>query len=185
MVLLTDIFEEDSCYAKLKSYTQFTLLFQFNQEYPITADFRFNLLWLLVVIRGILKNHFLEIYAYGKKKKLISLLFLSCFICSLFLCLNMISTLPSSQTISNNEVPRISGTEEQQATIQQLYQQFNVTVESARAIVNSFMEEMRKGLNHKGASGNFFCLYLNEFKCSTCLYSTYDPQFCHRSSYRE
>ncbi|PHZ12954.1 putative glucokinase [Rhizopus microsporus ATCC 52813] len=64
----------------------------------------------------------------------------------------MISTLPLSQTISNNEVPRISGTEEQQVAIQQLYQQFNVTVESVRAIVNSFMEEMQKGLNHKGAS---------------------------------
>ncbi|KAI9281807.1 hexokinase-domain-containing protein [Sporodiniella umbellata] len=50
------------------------------------------------------------------------------------------------------EVEDIDCTKEQKAAISTIYNEFNVTAEKARDITDHFMKEMRKGLDHEGAT---------------------------------
>ncbi|KAG2207749.1 hypothetical protein INT47_011869 [Mucor saturninus] len=49
-------------------------------------------------------------------------------------------------------VPQIDGTPEQQEAMTALHHEFNVTTQRARTIVQQFVEEMEKGLDHEGAT---------------------------------
>lgn len=51
-------------------------------------------------------------------------------------------------------VPQINGTKEQQEAMTALFHEFNVTTQRARTIIQQFVEEMGKGLDHEGATGN-------------------------------
>jgi hexokinase len=66
----------------------------------------------------------------------------------------MISVFLSRKTGAEHPVPQINGTPEQQQATTELHNQFNISTESARIIVKQFMEEMQKGLDHEGATGN-------------------------------
>lgn len=55
---------------------------------------------------------------------------------------------------TEHAVPQINGTVEQQEAIAVFHHQLNVTTQRARNIVNQFVEEMEKGLDHEGATGN-------------------------------
>ncbi|KAI7904321.1 hexokinase-domain-containing protein [Cokeromyces recurvatus] len=64
----------------------------------------------------------------------------------------MVKSSLSDQTIEAFNIPEFKGTLEQQQAIKELYKQFTITTERARIIVNQFIKEMRKGLDHEGAT---------------------------------
>lgn len=66
----------------------------------------------------------------------------------------MISAFLSRKTGSEHPVPQINGTPEQQEGLTELHNQFNVSTENLRIIVKQFMEDMQKGLDQEGATGN-------------------------------
>lgn len=64
----------------------------------------------------------------------------------------MLSASFSNKTGAAVPVPQIKGTTEQQQAVTELFHQFDVTTDKAKAIVNQFIEEMKKGLDHEGAT---------------------------------
>ncbi|KAI9253888.1 hexokinase-domain-containing protein [Phascolomyces articulosus] len=54
--------------------------------------------------------------------------------------------------MTTTPIHHIDGTEAQNKAIQGLAQEFDVTTERLRTITNQFVEEMRKGLDHEGAT---------------------------------
>lgn len=65
----------------------------------------------------------------------------------------MISASFSSKTGAALAFPEIKGTPEQQQAASEIFHQFDVSTEKARTIVDQFVEEMKKGLDHEGATG--------------------------------
>ncbi|KAI9346648.1 hexokinase-domain-containing protein [Pilaira anomala] len=57
-----------------------------------------------------------------------------------------------SDTQVEHELPHIDGTPEQQEMMHKLFHQFNLTTDKARIIIEQFVEEMKKGLDHEGAT---------------------------------
>lgn len=60
-----------------------------------------------------------------------------------------------SDTHVEHELPQIDGTPEQQEMMHKLFHQFNLTTDKARIIIEQFVEEMKKGLDHEGATGKY------------------------------
>ena len=55
-------------------------------------------------------------------------------------------------------IHQIDGTEEQIKAINGLAQEFDVTTERLRVITDQFVKEMRRGLDHDGATGNLIII---------------------------
>lgn len=64
----------------------------------------------------------------------------------------MIVTNSNNDSLENT-VPKINGTEEQQKVMKDLFHLFNITTTTARNIIQSFIQEMQKGLDREGATG--------------------------------
>lgn len=58
----------------------------------------------------------------------------------------------SRKTNVEHPVPQIDGAPEQQQAMKDLHHLFNVSTDKAREVVNQFIEEMKKGLDHEGAT---------------------------------
>lgn len=60
----------------------------------------------------------------------------------------------SRKTNVEHPVPQIEGTPEQQQAVHDLFYLFNVSTDKARTVVDQFIQEMKKGLDHEGATSN-------------------------------
>jgi hexokinase len=70
-----------------------------------------------------------------------------------------------SYDFPTNSAPRINGTVAQQKALDTLFDQFNITDERAKKITDQFIEEMRKGLDHEGATGKDIKRHGNINRC--------------------